>query len=137
MGIRVVQAQDYGAPAAPGVDTGLNAQLIACWQAALHSFDPAEGARWIDMAHWLSHREETDGLVPPAGRGDPALLSLDSGILRGEVVDIATNLVVLACAGPHDLQMGQQVLLSVRGWRFDRTARVVTLEPGLVRLWLG
>lgn len=130
-----------------GVDAGLNARLIACWQGALHTDDPEESRRWMDMAQWLAHRDDPPAPAPasaPTGtrpafvavplRG-PALLTLeDMQVIRGEAHSLSRTSAAFCCAGPDDLYRGQEGYLTVRGWAADRPVRILDLEPGLVRL---
>ena len=125
------------------VDAGLNARLIACWQAALHTDDPDESRRWMDMAQWLAHRDDpSPGMladrqhpfvaVPLRG---PALLALDDmQVIRGEAHSLSRAGAAFCCAGPDDLHRGQVGYLTVRGWAQDRAVRIVDLHPGLIRL---
>lgn len=131
----------------PIPDEVLNAKLIACWQAALNTDDPDESQRWVDMAEWLAHRDDepapTTRAKRPAGdrRRFPrvpvrstALLTLDGRVIRGETVNLSRTGACFACAGPDGLEIGMQGVFSVRGWVEDRTAHIVALDPGQVRL---
>ncbi|WP_154667284.1 hypothetical protein [Niveispirillum irakense] len=126
-----------------GVDAGLNARLIACWQGALHTDDPEESRRWMDMAQWLAHRDDPPDAAPPYPRPPfvsvplkgPALLMLDDmQVIRGEAHSLSRTSAAFCCAGPDDLYRGQEGYLTVRGWATDRPVRILDLEPGLIRL---
>lgn len=130
----------------PIPDEVLNAKLIACWQAALNTDDPDESQRWVDMAEWLAHRDDHP---TPAGRRrpaterrrfprvpvrSPALFTLADRVIRGETLNLSRTGACFACTGPEGLAEGMSGIFSVRGWVEDRTARVVSLEPGQIRL---
>lgn len=130
----------------PIPDEALNAKLIACWQAALNTDDPDESQRWVDMAEWLARRDEDP---PPDRRKRPiaerrrfprvpvrstALFALGDRVIRGETLNLSRVGACFACTGPEGLDLGMVGTFSVRGWLADRTARIVALDPGQIRL---
>ncbi len=126
-------------------DEALNAKLLACWQAALNTDDPAESQRWVDMAEWLARRDEQPRPTsrrPPTERRrfprvpvcSPALLAMGDRVIKGETVDLSRTGACFSCAGPEGLDLDSTGSFSVRGWLEDRPARIVGLEPGRIRL---
>ncbi|OYQ35331.1 hypothetical protein CHU95_08955 [Niveispirillum lacus] len=128
-------------------DEALNAKLIACWQAALNTDDPNESQRWVDMAEWLAHRDDVTMPVsmdkrptterrrfPRVPVRSPALLAVGDRVIRGETVNLSRTGACFACTGPEGVDAGAVGLFSVHGWVEDRTARIVALEPGQIRL---
>lgn len=137
---------DVDADAATKVDA-INAKLIACWQAALNTDDPDESQRWVDMAEWLSHRDDPPppGTRRPKNPSDrrrfprvpvcsPALFALGDRVIRGETVNLSRTGACFTCTGPDHLVGGEQGIFSVQGWVEDRPAIIVALEPGRIRL---
>lgn len=131
----------------PVPDEVLNAKLIACWQAALNTDDPGESQRWVDMAEWLAHRDDQPA---PAGVRNrplaerrrfprvpvrsPALLTVGDRVIRGETVNLSRTGACFSCAGPEGVDTDAVGVFSVHGWVEDRSARIVALEPGQIRL---
>lgn len=131
----------------PIPDEALNAKLLACWQAALNTDDPDESQRWVDMAEWLAHRDDDQPAPSSRKRStaerrrfprvpvrSPALFALGDRVIRGETVNLSRIGACFACAGPEGLVVEMTGIFSVRGWVEDRPARIVSLEPGQIRL---